>query len=207
MSNDVREHASAPGYLLPYIDAAQRHRGGFRSLLWATRQTQATRFEALCRLENPRGRALADVGCGRADLLDFCIGRGMAPAHYTGIEALPELLAAAREKAHPSATIVAADFVRQPRCMFVGAELIFISGSLNTLEDPPFYATLRRAFDACGKAVVFNFLETDELAGAEYLRWRERNDVLAFAKSLSRDVRVRDRYISGDCSMAIGKKA
>lgn len=200
-----------PSYLRPYLSAAARHGSGFHSLLWASPYTQSQRFDAIRRLGNLHGKSVLDVGCGRADLLEFLLARDVVPADYIGVEMVPELAAAAEQKAAaktvlgrvPRATILRADFVREPRRMFVGADVVVFSGSLNTVEDADFYPLLRRAFDAAAEALVFNFLSSPALAGAEYLRWRQRGDVLAFARSLSPDVSDLEDYLPGDCTVGV----
>jgi len=198
---------AVPEYLAPYERAARRHGGGFRSLLWASTDTQAARFDAICRLENPRGRSVLDVGCGRADLLDFCVCRNIALASYVGIEAVQALAAAASGKRHADTRIVTADFVENPEVMLVGAELAVMSGSLNTLDDEIFYASISRAFDATSQALIVNFLCAPELAADDYLFWRRAADVVAFARRMSQSVRVLDDYLHGDCTVAMGKEA
>ena len=91
--------------------------------------------------------------------------------------------------------IVRADFVREPARLFVGADIVVFSGSLNTLRDEEFYSTIRLAYDAAGEALAFNFLCSDFLAGREYLFWRRREDVLKFAGEFCADVRVKDDYL------------
>src|SRR5215213_2125323 len=76
---------TAPAYLSPYLKAASRHGAGFSSLLWASPQTQAVRFAALTRIVDLNGKSLLDVGCGRADLLDFLLAQNVRPAHYVGL--------------------------------------------------------------------------------------------------------------------------
>ena len=89
--------------------------------------------------------------------------------------------------------------------MFVGADVVIFSGSLNTADDSAFYPTLRRAFDATAEALVFNFLSSPLLAAAGYLSWRRREDVLAFARDLAPDVSVLEDYLEGDCTVAVTK--
>jgi SAM-dependent methyltransferase len=204
--------AGEPRYLAPYLDASRRHGSSFAALLWASYETQAARFDAICRMQSPRGRCVLDVGCGRADFLRFCIERDLAPADYVGIEAVPTLLAAARDNAARArspvpATIVAADIVARPASMFVGAELVVISGTLNTLDERAFYSTLRRAYDAAAEMLVFNFLESPSLAAAEFLTWHRREQVLRFARTLSPDVRILADYLDGDATVGIRKPA
>ena len=194
-------------YLRPYLDAARTHGDGFRSLLWASPRTQVVRFAALTRIVDFRGRLVCDAGCGRADLLDHLDRSGISVVDYTGIEAVPELAAAAERKARPGVRIRRGDFIREPVRLFVGAEVLAFSGSLNTADDGAFYDTLRRAFDATAWALVFNFLSTPDLAGADHLHWRPRRDVERFVQTLSPvEVRVLGDYLDGDCTMAVLKE-
>src|SRR5438045_8013880 len=80
--------AESPSYLAPYIDAAARHGAQFPSLLWASPDTQAARFNAIARLADFEGKSVLDVGCGRADFVAFCAGRNIRLADYTGIAAV-----------------------------------------------------------------------------------------------------------------------
>jgi SAM-dependent methyltransferase len=201
---------SAEPYLVPYLQAAERFGDGFGSLLWASPKTQRARFEAICRAVSPAGKSVLDVGCGRADYLPFLIERRIYPADYTGIEAVETLATAAKDQLanlsnKAPARILSADFVREPARMFVGADIVMFSGSLNTLDDAEFYVTLRRAFDAAAEAVVFNFLCSPFLAGREWLRWRSTDAVLSFARSLSESAQSNDDYLRGDCTISMRK--
>jgi SAM-dependent methyltransferase len=192
-------------YLEPYRAAARRHGAGFGSLLWASRQTQAVRFDAMTRIAELEGRRVLDVGCGRADLLDYLIEDGVRVESYVGIEAVAELAEAARAKGHENAQIIEADFVAEPHRLFVGAQVVAISGALNTLDASGFYATLRRAYEAASEALVFNFLSSERLAGASYLAWHPLGEVMGFVGTLSERVMVLEDYLMGDCTVAVGK--
>ena len=85
------------------------------------------------------------------------------------------------------------------------SKVVVISGALNTLDNESFYTTIRRAFNAAGEVLVFNFLDSSFLAAASYLTWHSRADVVAFAGSLSRDVRVLSDYLDGDSTIAVAK--
>ena len=148
---------------------------------------------------------MLDVGCGRADLLAFLTARGIAPARYTGLEAQAWLAREARRRVGPSDQVVLGDFVRQPRKLRVGADAIVFSGSLNLLSAAQFRRTLELAWDATARWLVFNFLCSPILAGEDYLMWRRRESVLAFARRLTRSVAVADGYEHGDCTVALRK--
>ncbi len=192
-------------YLMPYLRAAERHGGDFPTLLWATPETQSVRFDAIERLAPMHGKSVLDVGCGRADLIDFLHARGVRPADYIGVEAVTAVADAAEQKTLTidAASIMRADFVKEPQRLDVGADVNVYSGSLNTEEEEDFYAVLRRAYDAAAEVLVFNFLCAESLAGASYLRWREPSEVLAFARKISPHVATLDDYLPGDCTVAI----
>jgi SAM-dependent methyltransferase len=197
-------------YLLPYLRAAERHGDGFGSLLWASPRTQRARFNAIRKACDPKGNSLLDVGCGRADLLEYLVDMDARPAEYVGLEMVPQLAAAARRRAKEfrhrvPAMILRADFVREPARMFVGADIVAFSGSLNTLDEKTFYATLERAYEAATEAIVFNFLCSPVLAGQDYLVWHESEEVLRFAEGFGGDVRIRSDYLGGDCTICLDK--
>jgi phospholipid N-methyltransferase len=195
-----------PSYLQPYARAVKRHGADFRALLWASKRTQALRFDAMVRLQDPSGLAMLDLGCGRGDFLDFLIARGMKPSRYIGLEGVPELASAAREKRHPHARIIRADFVHEPDRMRVGADVVYCSGAFNTIEPGSFYRTLEHAFNAARQALVFNFLSSSLLAGVSYLHWHARREVMNFAQALSPNVEKLEGYIEGDCTIAMRKE-
>lgn len=200
MAND------APDYLEPYLIAARTHRGGFGSLMWASQATQRARFAALVRLYEFAGRRILDVGAGRGDLLTFLQSRRIEPGEYIAVEAVADLADALEHRHAGRCTVVRADFVRDPARLFVGADVIVFSGSLNTLAPPAFYQTLRHAYDAAGDCLIFNFLADPSIAAARYLHWYGARDVEAFVQRLSRNVRRLDDYLDGDCTFCLCKQ-
>jgi SAM-dependent methyltransferase len=198
--------ADSPQYLQPYLRAAERHGAAFDSLLWASPQTQGDRFDAIAAAVDLNRKVVLDVGCGRADFLDYLIRRGIAPASYVGIEAVPALAEAARQKGLANATIIEADVVAEPRRLSVGAQVVVISGALNTMDEHTFYATVSRAYDAASECLVFNFLCSPRLAGTNYLHWHSPRDVLRFAREHADWVTTVDDYLPGDCTVVMGRK-
>jgi SAM-dependent methyltransferase len=192
-------------YLGPYQRAAERHGAGFGSLLWASPATQAARFEAICRLVNLRRKRVLDVGCGRADFLDYLLRRKVKVTSYVGIEGVAALAEVACEKGAGVARIVQGDFLANPELLETGAQVVVICGSLNTMDADGFYSTLRRAYAAAEEALVFNFLCSSRLAGADYLSWHSVEEVMGLARTLSDRVRKVEDYLVGDCTVMMGK--
>lgn len=195
-------------YLQPYLRAAREHGGGFGSLLWASAKSQRSRFEAITRIYDLHGKSVLDAGCGRADLLSYLSEKGIHPADYTGLEAVNALAAEAETVAakHANCRVLRGDFVRDPIRLFVGADVIVFSGSLNTIETDKFYDTLARAFEAATEAVVFNYLCSTALAGQDYLVWHRAEHVQGFLRQLpAAEVRVLNDYLQGDSTVAVIK--
>lgn len=199
--------ADQPDYLQPYVNAVSRHGAGFRSLLWASPKTQAARFDALVRACELDGKSILDVGCGRADLLDYLYASDIRPDHYVGIEAVAALADEAERRMRPRSMIVRADFVSEPARMFVGADVVIFCGSLNTLPPDAFYRTLRTAYEATASELVFNFLCSQQLAGADYLHWYDEDAVVRFVSGFAPGVEVSrvDDYLPGDCTLCVRK--
>jgi hypothetical protein len=193
----------APAYLTPYARARGRKVRGARALLWMGRRDQLVRFEAIARLCPLEGLHLLDVGCGPADFLGFLRKRGIAPAHYTGLEAQPWLVQAARRRRYPACTMVTGDFVRDPETMSVGADVVIFSGSLNLLSSRQFYQAVRDGWSATRGWLVFNFLCSSGLADAPWLTWHRRASVRAFAEGLGAEVHLDDTYEPGDCTAVL----
>ena len=196
-----------PYYLTPYHEARRQGVKGFHALLWSSREGQRLRFEAIARGVPLTGRTILDVGCGRADLLAYLLANGIVPAHYTGLEAIPEAIRSARRRRFERCRIVEGDFVREPETMAVGAEVVIFSGSLNTLTRPQFYLALTAAWAAAGRALAFNFLSSRFWCGEDWLTWHRQQTVLAFCRSLGGEPRAQDGYLPGDCTIVMERPA
>jgi hypothetical protein len=198
--------AGQESYLVPYLQAAEKYGGGFSALLWASPKTQRARFDAIQRAFDMDGRSVLDAGCGRADLMGFLLDQNVRPADYIGLEAVDALASAAEARAYTNSRIIRGDFIRDPARLFVGADVIVFSGSLNTMDDGAFYRTIARAYEAAAQAVVFNFLSSAALAGKEYLVWHQAERVQSFLRKLNGDVQMLSDYLQGDCTAAIIKR-
>lgn len=204
----MQNSGQAEAYLEPYLRAAHVHGAGFGALLWASPDTQARRFDAIARLCEMYGRRVLDVGCGRADLLPFLIERAIFPESYRGIEAVQELAAAADRTAlelntSVRASVVLGDFVRRPALLDYPADVIVLSGSLNTIDDEEFYRTLDHLLALPERRVAFNFLSSPRLAGAQWLYWREPHSIMNYLQARCGEVELLDDYLLGDCTIAV----
>lgn len=186
-------------YLRPYRNAVEAVGPAFEALLWHSRAYQQVRFKVMTdairgviaaghasRRPALDGRVVVDLGCGRGDYASYLASEGVQIARYIGVEAVPELAAAAREtvaglrglggKADaapgeddaPDATIIEADFAADPvlieRLAAGGGEVFTLSGSLNTMDEGLARSVLERAWRGVARVrrgvLAFNFLSS-----------------------------------------------
>jgi hypothetical protein len=84
--------------------------------------------------------------------------------------------------------------------------VIVFSGSLNLLSSREFYRSLDVAWRATRRWLAFNFLCSPDLAGAKWLKWRQRSRVVAFARRGDPAAVVDDGYEKGDCTVVMKKR-
>ncbi|MEL6498903.1 MAG: hypothetical protein AAF937_11315 [Planctomycetota bacterium] len=213
-------------YLEPYRRAVDEMGPGFEALLWRSRDFQQVRFRVLIETAAAgltpfdskttanalKNRVIADLGCGRADMLAWLDEHRVPFGRYIGVEAIPELVNASttRTSGRDDAEIIEADFAGDDDLFLSlvrshSAEVFLFSGSLNTFEQPAALAVVERAFDAIRNqpagAVVFNFLSSlmpnapaDDTGPAHRF---DTHAVAAFAASLSSAYTVRHDYLRG----------
>lgn len=171
-------------YLKPYQKAVNSGGTGFESLLWKNREFQQTRFRVLCEvacaglntreritdLSLLKGRVIADMGAGRADLLRWLTDHRIDYGKYLAVEGVPELASFCRSRIADEkleeAEVLEADFAADDTLFDSltrsrGVELFLFSGSLNTFKQAHALKVIARAYKAIqprSGAVVFNFL-------------------------------------------------
>ena len=166
-------------YLEPYREAVDAGGPGFEALLWRNRDFQRIRFETIAQMADPTGRVVADLGCGRADLLVWMHGEEVQYGRYVGVEGIPELVRVCRarliDERLPEAEILQLDFAADEgvfRSLVAdqGVDMLVFSGSLNTFEQARAADVLDRAWAAIqavpGGVLIFNFLSTRPPPGA-----------------------------------------
>lgn len=208
-----------PDYLHPYHQAVRRHGASFHATLWASRESQRARFRVLTEMMSLAGRSIVDAGCAIGDFAAYLAEHNILYGHYTGLDAVPELLAEARARDLPRATFLDIDFVADEAAFTrfdAPPDVIAFSGSLNTLEQDHAAAILERAWPAAGHALLFNFLSArdgrpplrDELkdltAPPDPAQRFDPIDLLDWALTKTPNVRFRQDYLKGhDATIAM----
>lgn len=160
----------AERYLQPYRDAVLRYGAGFSALLWSSREGQQTRFDVMidlvdpeaCRDTDMRGLAtctILDVGCGTGDFAQRLLDRDVKFSQYVGVDAVSEMIDAARERKLERCEFIVADVLTDESVLRDRApDYACISGTLNTMDEDTARRLVHRCFEASAQGVVFNFL-------------------------------------------------
>lgn len=198
MPKPQHDHSGRP-YLAPYRQGYEQYGSEFEVTLWASRQTQALRFEIFAELCDMRGLRVLDAGCSRGDLAVWLIKHLVSFQQYIGLDALEPVIDYARQLRLPHCEFHAGDFVSQPDLLKTGQpQVICISGSLNTMSDQQAQAVLQAAWNATEQTLIFNFLsdKAGPLAPLQDSFARRLNTmaILDWAFSQTHDVIFRQDY-------------
>jgi SAM-dependent methyltransferase len=158
-------------YLEPYRQALARFGPSFEATLWNSRDAQVLRFDVMIELAGFTDAVVLDVGCGHGDLAWHLLEREIPFHRYVGLDALDELIEAARKRNLERCVFECADAVADPAAMTrQEPDYVCLSGTLNTMEEPVARGLVQAAFEASRVGVVFNFLSTRVAS-----RWKGQN--------------------------------
>jgi len=148
-------------YLEPYRKAVAAHGASFEATLWASREFQEARFDVICALCDCKGKVVLDAGAGQGDFALHLKKRGMRPARYIGLEAMPAMAASGDARKLKWTEFHVIDFAaREDAFERFAPDVVVFSGSLNTFEEDAALDVVDRAWRACKAATIFNFLSS-----------------------------------------------
>lgn len=146
-------------YLEPYHKSARKHGDSFEVTLWASRASQAKRFEVFAEMCFLTGKRIVDAGCSRGDMAAYLIEHDVAFERYVGVDGVPEVIEYAKARKLLRCEFVAGDFVHDPKVLREGdPQIVCISGSLNTMMESDVITALESAWAAASETLLFNFL-------------------------------------------------
>ena len=182
----------------------QAHAVSHGSLGYSGPQAQESRFEQFTRFADLTGSSVLDAGCGFADLYPFLAAR-FKDVRYTGIDIMPEFVAAARKR-QPNAEILEMSIESLPKNR--SWDFVFACGPFN-LKQHTFEVVergLRAMWQRANKAVAVSLLSrystSAENPEASYY---EPADFVALAGKLSRRFSLNHGYRDNDFLLTIFK--
>ncbi|HEV7179840.1 MAG TPA: class I SAM-dependent methyltransferase [Candidatus Baltobacteraceae bacterium] len=174
-----------------------------RSVDWGSARSQHRRFDVLLQALSRTPATLLDIGCGVGELAAYLGARGYTTA-YHGLDPLPEMIAAARqrfpERSFDAGLLAAGG--SSPR-----AELVVASGVFAFCEAPLMHQTLRAMFAACDVAVAFNALSGWAPHREEGEFYHDPLATLAFCRELTPRVALRHDYLPHDFTIYLYREA
>ena len=189
-------------YLEPYRQSHARHGANFEVTCWASPRSQELRFEVFTQMCFLAGKRVLDAGCSRGDLAVYLHQRQIWPARYIGIDALPEVIAFARQRHLPDCEFHAGDLLRDATLWRLGApQVIAISGTLNTMTDAAAFTLLSHAWEAGPQTLLFNFLSSRTHRQVAHetgpVRRMDPLQLLDWALARTSSVALRQDYFAG----------
>ncbi len=189
---------------MPRIDQESFYRENIQTygvtpqgVAWDSARTQRRRFAVLAaQLGDLRDSTLVDAGCGFGDFNLYLKERGNLPKRYIGIDLVPEMVEAARERT--GCEILQRDILRQSLPM---ADWYVASGSMNLLGRTETAIFIRRCYEHARKGFVFNLLEGREREGI-FSYWQSR-EVRELLRPLGARVEIVDGYLEGDMTVVV----
>ncbi|WP_456431624.1 class I SAM-dependent methyltransferase [Nitratifractor sp.] len=168
-----------------------------QGVAWDSARTQRRRFAVLAeQLGDLRASTLVDAGCGFGDFYLYLEERGNLPRRYIGIDLVPQMVDAARERT--GCRILQRDILRQSLPV---ADWYVASGSMNLLSRTETAIFIRRCYEHARKGFVFNLLEGREREGEfSYWQLREARELL---RPLGARVEIVTGYLEGDMTVVM----
>lgn len=189
-----------------YRSRLQEHGVTPQALGWMDGR-QESRFAALTELlPLARCTSVLDVGCGFGDMSAYLRSQGFTGS-YTGVDFVPELIEAGKDL-YPDEDLRVGDIAT-----FSGEEkfdLVTESGIFNSVlqhEDNWHHltATLEKMFSLCRVAVTADFLSSYVDFTQPDVYYTSPEDMLGFAKGLTRRVIVRHDYLPFEFALYLFK--
>jgi ubiquinone/menaquinone biosynthesis C-methylase UbiE len=170
---------------------------------WESMEAQHSRFAVLSEYVPLSGKSLLDVGCGLADLYAFLTEHGIR-TEYTGIDILPQMASAARER-FPEIEIIHGDAFSEPELFSSRVfDVVFSSGifNLNLGNNIEFLENALRVFSVLSSQyIVFNLLsERSDDKEEKYYYYSIRDVEHVVNKFSFSNVKIVEDYLLNDLS-------
>ena len=193
-------------YLSNYYTKLLHLHGDRPEALHWTPKGQAARYEALCRLSsNINGSSVIDYGCGKGDLYEYMLGKGLSTL-YTGVDITPELIELARKK-HPENDFLLHDIEDGP--LSGQYDFGFICGVFNNKIEgatKSLYNCIRLLFRHIKNGMAVNALSEHTLHKSFELNYIDPDDLLKYAKTeITSNAELRLDIIDGDIFLYLHK--
>ncbi|MDR2430663.1 MAG: class I SAM-dependent methyltransferase [Candidatus Margulisbacteria bacterium] len=152
--------------------------------------------------------ALLDLGCGLGDLYNYLQKNNYANISYTGLDIVPEMIAAAKVN-YPAGNFQVKNFVEDA---LPEHDIICASGSLNIIFDPAGSQTkhirkvIQKMYNQSRIACAFNLLNKDSewlYAQDPRFYYADKQEFYQYCRGLCPDTRLIDGYLVNDFTLVM----
>ncbi|MDZ7819870.1 MAG: class I SAM-dependent methyltransferase [Aliarcobacter sp.] len=164
---------------------------------WNSEFTQYKRFEILTSFikDSIKQSSIIDAGCGFGEYYSYLFDNNLKPASYLGIDCEKQMIDLASKR------FLNTKFKIQnilEDSLFI-ADYYICSGAMNLLEKDEIFIFIKKCFEASNKAYIFNFLKNDSLTNVK------ASDIINYCKTLSKNIDIKENYLSNDFSIHLKK--
>lgn len=177
-----------------------------RALGWRGDDSQRKRFEVIAAAADFSGKAVMDIGCGRADLKAYLDER-FGDVHYLGVDQVPEFIddARARHADCPRSSFYCTDFSTAQLPM---SDIVVACGALGyRCAEPDFhFHMIRRMWAACAGTLIVNLLDAATFPEHPLLVGRKVDEVMALADVLAPGAELVRGYLEDDFTVVMRRQ-
>ena len=174
-----------------------------QSLHWQNEFTQFTRFKILSQISPLNGKSILDVGCGLGDLYLYLSAK-FKSIKYTGIDIVPEMIAAAKRK-YPGV-----DFQNKEIWDFEtkSFDYVFASGIFShRIADfrKKYFEILRQLYEVTNEGVAFNMLNNAQHPEDDLFVAYNPEEVLEYCETFAAKAELVQNYLPHDFTIFLYK--
>lgn len=180
-----------------YETAIKKYGISAQGVHWNSAFTQYKRFEILTSfIKNTiKESSIIDAGCGFGEYYSYLFDNNLNPKLYLGIDCEKQMIDLAKKR-FLNTKFEIQDILKDS---LYKADYYICSGAMNILEKEEVFIFIRKCFEASNKAFIFNFLKNDSLTDIK------SSEIINYCKSLSKNMDIKENYLSNDFSIQVKK--
>lgn len=180
-----------------YKKAIKKYGISAQGVHWNSEFTQYMRFEILSTFikDEIKQLSIIDAGCGFGEYYNYLFDNDLKPKSYIGIDCEEQMIELASKR------FLDIDFYIKNVLYdeLESADYYICSGALSILDKYEIFQFINKCFKASTKGFIFNFLKNDPLTKIKV------KDVLAYCKTLTKDIQIKENYLENDISIYLKK--
>jgi SAM-dependent methyltransferase len=169
-----------------------------KELGWRNAQSQALRFDALCRWGDLSGKVVLDLGCGHGDLKSY-LDQRFTGVEYLGLDLMKEFVDEAKRRyGHlPDTRFLHADFMNID---LAEVDVVLACGSLNYKTENVLHAeqVIARMWNIARLGVAFNLLDEHVFESDVVLCGHDPDQILSYCRNLDPSAEIDHDYSPED---------